>query len=66
MDNLTILILTFNEEMHIERCIKSLQSFAKDIFIVDSYSTDKTVEIAESIGAKIYQNKWPGNHAIQF
>jgi len=52
--------------MHIERCIKSLQSFAKDIFIVDSYSTDKTVEIAESIGAKIYQNKWPGNHAIQF
>jgi glycosyltransferase involved in cell wall biosynthesis len=66
LDNLTILILTFNEEMHIERCIKSLQSFAKDIFIVDSYSTDKTVEIAESIGAKIYQNKWPGNHAIQF
>jgi glycosyltransferase involved in cell wall biosynthesis len=66
LDNLTILILTFSEEMHIERCIKSLQSFAKDIFIVDSCSTDKTVEIAESIGVKVYQNKWPGNHAIQF
>lgn len=64
--NISVLILTFNEELHIERCIKSLQPFAKDIFIVDSYSTDKTVEIAEFLGAKVYQNKWPGNHAVQF
>ena len=64
--NVSVLILTLNEEKHIERCIKSLQPFAKNIFIVDSYSTDKTVDIAESLGAKVYQNKWPGNHAIQF
>ena len=66
MKKISVLILTYNEELHIARCIESLQSIAKDIFIVDSYSTDKTVEIAESLGAKVYQNKWPGNHAIQF
>ena len=65
-NNISVLILTFNEELHIERCIKSLLPFTKEIFIVDSYSTDRTVEIAESLGAKVYQNKWPGNHAIQF
>lgn len=62
---ISILILTFNEELHIERCIKSLQQFAKDIFIVDSYSTDKTVKIAESLGAKVHQNKWV-NYAVQY
>ena len=66
MKNISVLILTYNEELHIERCIKSLLSFAKDIFIVDSYSTDRTVEIAESLDAKVYKKKWPGNHAIQF
>jgi len=65
MNDISILILTFNEETHIARCIKSLQPFAKDIFIIDSYSTDKTVEIAESLGAKVYQNKWV-NYAIQY
>ncbi|MFK5969532.1 MAG: glycosyltransferase family 2 protein [Candidatus Marithrix sp.] len=65
-NNISVIILTFNEEIHIERCIKSVQPFAKEIFIVDSCSEDKTVEIAKSLGAKIYQNPWPGNHAEQF
>jgi glycosyltransferase involved in cell wall biosynthesis len=50
--NLTVLILTLNEEKHISRCIESLLPFAKEIFIVDSFSTDKTVDIAESLGDK--------------
>ena len=65
MSNLSVIILTYNEEKHIKRCIKSLLPIAKNIFIVDSYSTDKTVEIAESLGAKVYQNKWK-NYATQF
>lgn len=65
MNKISVLILTFNEELHIERCIRSLQPFSKDIFIVDSFSTDKTVEIAESLGAKVYQNKWL-NYAVQY
>ncbi len=65
MKDISVVILTFNEEYHIKRCIKSLQTFAKEIFIIDSYSTDKTVEIAESLGAKVYQNKWV-NYAVQY
>ena len=64
--DISVIILTYNEEQHIERCIKSLLPFAKEIFLVDSFSTDKTVEIAQNLGAKIYQNPWPNNHAIQF
>jgi len=63
--NLTVVILTYNEEVHIERCIRSLQSVAMQIFIVDSYSTDRTVEIAESLGAVVAQRKWK-NYADQF
>jgi glycosyltransferase involved in cell wall biosynthesis len=63
--NISVLILTFNEELHIERCIKSLLPFTKEIFLVDSFSTDTTVEIAESLGAKVFQNKWT-NYAVQY
>jgi len=65
-NNISVLILTFNEEKHIKRCIESVKPFAKNIFVIDSYSTDNTVEIAKSLGAKVYQHKWPNNHAIQF
>ena len=65
MDKLSVIILTYNEEKHIARCINSLKPIAKNIFIVDSFSSDKTVEIAKSLGAKVYQNEWK-NHAIQF
>jgi glycosyltransferase involved in cell wall biosynthesis len=66
MKNLTVLILTLNEELHIKRCIESILPIAKNIIIIDSFSKDKTVEIAESLGAKVYTNPWPGNHAKQF
>jgi glycosyltransferase involved in cell wall biosynthesis len=51
--------------LHIERCIKSLRPISKDIFIVDSNSTDQTVDICESLGAKVFQNSWV-NYAEQF
>lgn len=63
--SLSVLILTYNEEQHIERCIRSLLTFADEVFIIDSFSTDKTIEIAKSLGAKIYQNPWK-NYATQF
>jgi glycosyltransferase involved in cell wall biosynthesis len=64
--SISVIILTFNEEIHIERCISSLLAITKNIYVVDSYSTDKTIEIAESLGAKVLQHKWPDNHAEQF
>ncbi len=66
MADITVLILTYNEERHIARAIESLKPFAKKIVVIDSYSTDKTVDIAKSLGAEVLQNRWPGNHARQF
>ncbi|HEY9113225.1 MAG TPA: glycosyltransferase family 2 protein, partial [Bacteroidales bacterium] len=63
--DITVIILTFNEELHICRCVTNAFLFAKQVFIIDSYSTDKTVEIAESLGAIVLKNKWENNHAKQ-
>jgi glycosyltransferase involved in cell wall biosynthesis len=65
MIDLSVVILTFNEEIHIRRCIENVLPIAKEIFIVDSISGDKTLEIARTLGAKIYQNKFI-NQAVQF
>ncbi len=65
MDSISVIILTFNEEKHIERCIRSLQGIASSILVVDSFSTDNTCTIARAMGAQIFQNKWV-NHSVQF
>ena len=67
MSNNTIaaLILTKDEEKHIARCIRSLQGVCDEILVIDSFSTDRTCEIAESLGAKVYKNPWK-NYATQF
>jgi len=62
---LSAIILTFNEELHLERALKSIASFTKEIFVVDSFSTDRTLEIARAFGATVLQNKFI-NQAKQF
>ena len=62
---LSVLILTHNEEKHIRRCIESLLPVVDKVFVVDSYSTDDTVKICESLGAEVYQRAWH-NYADQF
>lgn len=63
--SITIIILTYNEEKHIDRCIQSVCSFTKEIFIVDSFSDDNTCNIAQQRGAKVFQNPWT-TYATQF
>ncbi len=58
MLDITVIILTFNEEFHVERAVDNAKRFAKNVFVVDSFSTDKTVEIAKSMGAMVYQHEW--------
>ncbi|MGK6312905.1 glycosyltransferase family 2 protein [Neorhizobium sp. DT-125] len=60
-----VLILTYNEERHIGRAIESVSSFASEVFVVDSFSTDRTVEIARSLGAVVLSNPWT-NYSKQF
>lgn len=57
---LSVVILTYNEEKNIEQCLKSLQEWASEIFIVDSYSSDKTIDIAKKYTDKIYQHQFEG------
>jgi glycosyltransferase involved in cell wall biosynthesis len=52
-------IITFNEAKNIAQAINSL-SFADEILIIDSESTDETIQIAESLGAKVISQKWLG------
>lgn len=65
MADLTAIILTKNEELNIARCIDSIKSLAQRIIVVDSLSTDKTVEIARGMGVDIYTNPFV-HYAAQF
>lgn len=65
MASISAIILTYNEEKHIARCIQSLKGLIDDVFVIDSYSSDRTVEIAESLGARVFKNPWK-NYATQF
>ena len=63
---LTVIILTYNERLHIRRCLEKLQPLgAKEIVIVDCHSTDGTQTIAQSLGARVIEHDWPGNQAAQ-
>lgn len=64
MNDLTIVIITKNEEDNIKKCIKSIRNIAKRIVIVDSYSTDKTKEICEMLGLDFYEHEFQ-DHASQ-
>ncbi|WP_070328412.1 glycosyltransferase family 2 protein [Exiguobacterium aurantiacum] len=65
MADLTTIILTYNEELNIEKCIKSISSISKRVIVVDSHSTDSTVEKAKKMGAEIYLNPFI-SHSSQF
>lgn len=63
--DITAIILTKNEEKNIVDCINSICNIVKRIVIIDSFSTDKTVEIAKRMGAEIYQHEFE-NYAKQY
>lgn len=56
---LSLVIIALNEERNIERCIKSVP-FASEVIVVDSFSTDKTPEIAKQLGAKVVDRTFTG------
>ena len=52
-DPLSVIILTYNEEDNLPACLESLKGLDCEIFVVDSGSTDRTLEIAREAGAKV-------------
>ena len=53
-------IICHNEERNIKRCLESLHEWVQDIIVVDSMSTDRTVEIAKGYTDRIFRRPWPG------
>lgn len=64
MQDISVIILTLNEERHIVRAILNARKVAKEIFVVDSFSTDRTIELAQSHGARVFQHEFV-THAQQ-
>lgn len=74
--DITTIILTYNEELHIRRCLENVCPFSKRVIIVDSPSTDRTADIVQEVQAiqkaqggadvELIVHKYPGNQAEQF
>ncbi|MCS6877656.1 MAG: glycosyltransferase family 2 protein [Geminicoccaceae bacterium] len=62
---ISVVILTYNDEVQIAACLESARAISDDVVCVDSFSTDRTVEICRAWGARVYQNPFV-NQAIQF
>ena len=60
MQQLSVVIITYNEEENILRCIHSVKDLADEILIVDSFSADRTVEICKSSGCKVILHPFEG------
>ena len=67
MLDLTTIILTYNEELHIRRCLENVCPISKKVYVIDSPSTDHTVDICKEYpNVEVVVHKYPGNQAEQF
>lgn len=62
--DISVVILTKNEEKNIEACIKSLEGY-DEVIVVDDGSSDETVKIAKRLGAQVYEHSLDGDFAQQ-
>ncbi len=61
MIKISVVIITFNEERNIQRCLDSVESIADDIVVVDSFSTDRTEEICKEKGVRFISHIFEGH-----
>src|SRR6185295_3350919 len=62
-EKLSVLIPVFNEEKNLPQCLESVRELADEIFVVDSFSTDRTVELARDFGARVEQHEYVNSAA---
>lgn len=60
VNKLSAVIITYNEQRNIGRCLSSLKGVADEVVVVDSFSTDETQRICEEMGARFMQREWDG------
>jgi glycosyltransferase involved in cell wall biosynthesis len=66
---LTVIVLTYNEEPNLPQALRSVCGWAQQVIVLDSFSTDRTVQIAREFGAEVYQHRFEDyakqrNHAL--
>lgn len=61
MPKISVVIITFNEEQNLERCLRSVRRVADEIIVVDSYSTDRTEEIGRNFNVNFVQHPFAGH-----
>ena len=65
--DLSVIILTYNEELHIRRCLENVCDIAQKVYVIDCFSNDMTKEICgEFENVEVIEHTWPGNQAEQF
>lgn len=65
--DITAIILTYNEELHIRRCLENVCPIVKKVYVIDSPSTDNTIAICNEFeNVEVVVHKYPGNQAEQF
>ncbi len=60
MTDISVIIIAFNEEQNIHRCIDSIKELASEIVVIDSMSTDRTAEICRSLGCRVIPREFDG------
>jgi glycosyltransferase involved in cell wall biosynthesis len=60
MESISTIVICYNEERNIERCLKSVQPFSDEIVVVDSGSSDGTVDIARRYATRVISHEWVG------
>ncbi|HUV12060.1 MAG TPA: glycosyltransferase, partial [Acidobacteriota bacterium] len=60
MKKISAALITYNEQDKIEACLESLEGLCDDIVVLDSYSTDSTVELSRRFTDRVIQEKWHG------
>lgn len=60
MSKISGVIIAYNEEQYIERCLRSIQPVVDEIVVVDSYSTDNTIKLCEKYNARVIQKEFEG------
>ncbi len=61
---LSACLMVKNEEQNIERCLKSIINVVDEIVVIDTGSTDRTMKIALSYGARIFEHPWENNFSL--
>jgi glycosyltransferase involved in cell wall biosynthesis len=62
---ITLILISYNEEIHLERCLSRIAPWMTRVVLIDSFSTDATATIAERHGAEVFKHPFK-NHAEQF